>query len=144
MNIELNLSLLKKGSDEQHLKRPLFFPIQIIWWNEALWHKHLRNFMHHSVVLVLSHQEVDVALLKLYAESTPERLCDLISVDTGCSLEDCVDELEKHGRLHALGLLYQRHGENDRALAVWTRWAYSHINSQCYLCVFSDQFPLSY
>ena len=66
-------------------------------------------------------QEVDVALLKLYAESAPERLTELMAIDTGCSLEDCVDTLEKHSRLHALGQLYQIHGENDKALAVWTR-----------------------
>ncbi|BFZ03908.1 hypothetical protein BsWGS_06948 [Bradybaena similaris] len=66
-------------------------------------------------------REIDVALLKLYAESAPEKLSELISVDTGCDLNDCVEWLEKYQRLHALGLLYQQHGEYERALAVWTR-----------------------
>ncbi|CAG5123927.1 unnamed protein product [Candidula unifasciata] len=66
-------------------------------------------------------REIDVALLKLYAESAPEKLSELISVDTGCDLNDCVEWLEKYQRLHALGLLYQHHGEYDRALTVWTR-----------------------
>ncbi|XP_055901147.1 transforming growth factor-beta receptor-associated protein 1-like [Biomphalaria glabrata] len=66
-------------------------------------------------------REVDVALLKLYAELMPEKLSELISVDTGCDLGDCVEWLEKYNRLHALGLLYQRHGESDKALGVWTR-----------------------
>ncbi|RUS87528.1 hypothetical protein EGW08_004704, partial [Elysia chlorotica] len=65
--------------------------------------------------------EVDVALLKLYAESSPEKLPELLSDDPGCDLGDCVTWLERHGRLHSLGLLYQHHGESEKALAVWTK-----------------------
>lgn len=64
-------------------------------------------------------QEVDIALLKLYAEFSPEKLADLISADNGCDLTDCADWLERHGRLHAQALLYQRHGECEKALSVW-------------------------
>ncbi|XP_005106604.1 transforming growth factor-beta receptor-associated protein 1 [Aplysia californica] len=93
---------------------------------KAAYKEFLRTFLEDIRGTNLAHgykREVDVALLKLYAESAPERLCELISVDTGCDLDDCVEWLERHGRLHALGLLYQRHAENDKALAVWTRLA---------------------
>ncbi|GFR68319.1 transforming growth factor-beta receptor-associated protein 1 [Elysia marginata] len=64
--------------------------------------------------------EGDVALLKLYAESWPEKLPELLADDPGCDLNDCVTWLERHNRLYSLGLLYQHHGESEKALAVWT------------------------
>lgn len=66
-------------------------------------------------------QEIDVALLKLYAEVNSPELVPLIAVDTGCDLKDCVECLEKYERHHALALLYKVHKENDKALAVWIR-----------------------
>ncbi|CAL1541537.1 unnamed protein product [Lymnaea stagnalis] len=98
---------------------------------KAAYKEFLRTFLEDIRGTNLAHgykREVDVALLKLYAESTPEKLTELISVDTGCDLEDCVEWLEKHQRLHALGLLYQRHGESDKALGVWARLVDSKTN----------------
>ena len=66
-------------------------------------------------------QEIDGALLKLYAETNSPELLALVAVDTGCDLRDCVEWLAKYGRFHALALLYKYHGENDKALAVWTK-----------------------
>ncbi|GFO22479.1 transforming growth factor-beta receptor-associated protein 1 [Plakobranchus ocellatus] len=72
--------------------------------------------------------EVDVALLKLYAESWPDKLSELLSDDPGCDLGDCIVWLERHGRFHALGQLYQHHGESEKALAVWTRLMDSNVD----------------
>ncbi|KAK7098537.1 transforming growth factor-beta receptor-associated protein 1-like [Littorina saxatilis] len=66
-------------------------------------------------------QEIDVALLKVYAETNSPELQTLVAVDTGCDLHDCVEWLTKYGRFHALALLYKYHGENDKALGVWTK-----------------------
>ncbi|KAH9518827.1 transforming growth factor, beta receptor associated protein 1 [Bulinus truncatus] len=91
---------------------------------KAAYKEFLKNFLEDIRGTNLAHgykREIDIALLKLYAESVPEQLTELISVDTGCDLGDCVEWLEKYNRLHALGLLYQRHGESDKALGVWTR-----------------------
>ena len=66
-------------------------------------------------------QEIDVALLKLYAEVNSSELLPLIEGEPGCDLKDCVDCLQKYERYHALALLYKYHGENDKALSLWTR-----------------------
>lgn len=66
-------------------------------------------------------QEIDEALLKLYAEINSAELLPLIEVDSGCDLKDCVEWLERYGRHHALALLYRYHGENDKALNIWSR-----------------------
>ena len=62
-----------------------------------------------------------MALLKLYAEINSPELLPLIEVDSGCDLKDCVEWLEKYGRHHALATLYKYHGDNDKALVIWTR-----------------------
>jgi lipopolysaccharide biosynthesis regulator YciM len=62
-----------------------------------------------------------VALLKLYAERNSAELLPLVEEDSGCDLKDCVEWLEKYQRHHALGLLYKYHGDNDKALNIWTR-----------------------
>lgn len=66
-------------------------------------------------------QEIDVALLKLYAETNSPELQTLVAVDTGCDLVDCVEWLTKYQRFHILALLYKYHGEHDKALGVWTK-----------------------
>lgn len=66
-------------------------------------------------------QEIDIALLKLYAETNSPELLTLVAVDTGCDLHDCVEWLTKYQRFHALAILYKYHGEYDKALSVWTR-----------------------
>ncbi|PVD33381.1 hypothetical protein C0Q70_04636 [Pomacea canaliculata] len=65
--------------------------------------------------------EIDVALLKLYAETNSPELQTLVAVDTGCDLVDCVEWLTKYQRFHILALLYKYHGEHDKALGVWTK-----------------------
>ncbi|XP_033638658.1 transforming growth factor-beta receptor-associated protein 1-like [Asterias rubens] len=66
-------------------------------------------------------EEIDTALLKLYAESSPELLKTLVSSENTCSLHDAAEILQKHGRHHALGLLYRYHIDNEKALLVWAR-----------------------
>ncbi|KAL5007714.1 hypothetical protein ScPMuIL_016520 [Solemya velum] len=77
-------------------------------------------------------QEIDIALLKLYAEVNSPELIPLIVVDTGCDLKDCVEVLEKFHRYHALGLLYKYHEENEKALIIWTRLADGHYKDEAF------------
>jgi len=76
-------------------------------------------------------KEVDVALLKLYAESDSS---DLVSTIMSCcahlsdaGIADCADWLGKCSRHHAVGLLYHFHGDDAAALDVWTR----HVFIDC-------------
>lgn len=66
-------------------------------------------------------QEVDVALLKLYAESNSPELLPLVEANTGCDLKDGMEWLEKFQRHHALAVLCHHHGDNDRALSIWSK-----------------------
>ncbi|KAG9348674.1 hypothetical protein JZ751_028991 [Albula glossodonta] len=52
-------------------------------------------------------EDVDTALLKLYAEANHESLLDLLASDNACLLADSAPWLEKHRKYFALGLLYQ-------------------------------------
>ena len=74
----------------------------------------------HSLLTSAS-QEVNTALLKLYADSCSPKMWTLIKSDTNCDIEDCARWLEKSHQHHALALLQHYHGYDDRALAVWTR-----------------------
>ena len=72
-------------------------------------------------------KEVDVALLKLYAESGSS---DLVPTLVSCCrhlsdamIADCSDWLHRCGRHHAHGLLQHYHGDDAAALDVWTRHA---------------------
>ena len=65
-------------------------------------------------------QEVDTALLKLYAELDPPSLAKFISADRSCNSPDCLDYLKKHQCHHAQALLHHCHGNNDQALQIWT------------------------
>ncbi|KAH3886109.1 transforming growth factor-beta receptor-associated protein 1-like [Dreissena polymorpha] len=66
-------------------------------------------------------QEIDVALLKLYAEINSPELLPLIEVDSGCDLKDCAEWLENYERHHSLAMLCKYHGDNDKALNIWSR-----------------------
>ena len=65
-------------------------------------------------------QEVDTVLLKLYAEGCSPELEAHVTAAT-CEVSDCVKWLEEYDRHHALALLYRHHGDNDKALQVWTQ-----------------------
>ncbi|XP_061671043.1 transforming growth factor-beta receptor-associated protein 1 homolog [Syngnathoides biaculeatus] len=66
-------------------------------------------------------EDVDTALLKLYAEQDHESLLDLLASDNSCLLADCVPWLEKYHKYFALGLLYHCNGQDSAALQMWIR-----------------------
>ncbi|MCJ8729813.1 hypothetical protein PDJAM_G00111380 [Pangasius djambal] len=66
-------------------------------------------------------QDVDTALLKLYAEAGHEGLLELLASDNSCLLADSAPWLEKHHRYFALGLLYHYNGQDAAALQLWVR-----------------------
>lgn len=66
-------------------------------------------------------EEVDTALLKLYAEADHHSLLDLLASDNACLLEDSAPWLEKYHKYFALGLLYQYNGQQGAALQLWRR-----------------------
>ncbi|KAM6980397.1 transforming growth factor-beta receptor-associated protein 1 homolog isoform 1-T2 [Aplochiton taeniatus] len=66
-------------------------------------------------------EDVDTALLKLYAEQDHESLLDLLASENSCLLADSAPWLEKHHKYFALGLLYQYHSQDDAALKLWVR-----------------------
>ncbi|XP_006639313.1 transforming growth factor-beta receptor-associated protein 1 homolog [Lepisosteus oculatus] len=63
--------------------------------------------------------DVDTALLKLYAEANHESLLDLLVSENACVLMDSVPWLEKHKKFFALGLLYHYNGQDDAAVQLW-------------------------
>lgn len=68
-------------------------------------------------------EDVDTALLKLYAEQDHESLLDLLATENFCLLADSVPWLEKYHKYFALGLLYHYHGQDAAALQLWIRVA---------------------
>ncbi|XP_061430796.1 transforming growth factor-beta receptor-associated protein 1-like [Lethenteron reissneri] len=67
-------------------------------------------------------EDVDTALVKLYAEEGDERLFDLLAGgDCAAHLQDSAAHLERLGRYFALGLLYHHHQQDDVALQYWVR-----------------------
>ncbi|XP_041935872.1 transforming growth factor-beta receptor-associated protein 1 homolog [Alosa sapidissima] len=66
-------------------------------------------------------EEVDTALLKLYAEADHESLLDLLASDNACLLADSAPWLEKHHKYFALGLLYHYNGQDSSAVQLWAR-----------------------
>ncbi|KAF6725482.1 Transforming growth factor-beta receptor-associated-like protein 1 [Oryzias melastigma] len=66
-------------------------------------------------------EDVDTALLKLYAEQNHDSLLDLLASENACVLADSVPWLEKYHKYFALGLLYHYNGQDSAALQVWTR-----------------------
>ncbi|XP_053520596.1 transforming growth factor-beta receptor-associated protein 1 isoform X2 [Artibeus jamaicensis] len=61
-------------------------------------------------------EDIDTALLKLYAEADHDSLLDLLVTENSCLLTDSAAWLEKHKKYFALGLLY--HYNNQDAAAV--------------------------
>ncbi|XP_046859685.1 transforming growth factor-beta receptor-associated protein 1-like isoform X2 [Xenia sp. Carnegie-2017] len=66
-------------------------------------------------------EEIDTALLKLYAEENSPILQDLICNENACAYEDSVDCLQKHKRFHCLALLHKSCHYEEKALQLWTR-----------------------
>ncbi|KAA0713196.1 Transforming growth factor-beta receptor-associated protein 1 -like protein [Triplophysa tibetana] len=66
-------------------------------------------------------EDVDTALLKLYAETGHDSLLDLLASDNACLLTDCAPWLEKHLKYFALGLLYHYNGQDSAALQMWVK-----------------------
>ena len=66
-------------------------------------------------------QDIDTALIKLYAKSDPARLNTYLVTcpDLRFEANDCAESLEGLGRHHAVGLLRQREGRHEAALEVW-------------------------
>ena len=77
-------------------------------------------------------QELDTALLKLYAETDSSELIALIASEPACDMQDCITWLEKCKRYHAQALLYKYHGENDKALNIWTRIASGELQDDIF------------
>ncbi|KAM3933506.1 transforming growth factor-beta receptor-associated protein 1 isoform 1-T3 [Leptodactylus fuscus] len=66
-------------------------------------------------------EDVDTALLKLYAEADHESLLDLLVSDNSCEVADSATWLEKHKKYFALGLLYHYNKQDSAAVQVWVR-----------------------
>ncbi|KAJ8282696.1 hypothetical protein COCON_G00052150 [Conger conger] len=66
-------------------------------------------------------EDVDTALLKLYAEASHESLLDLLASENACLLADSAPWLEKHHKYFALGLLYRYNSQDDAALQLWVK-----------------------
>lgn len=78
-------------------------------------------------------QEIEVALLKLYAEMDSPDLNDLIeSSIADVALPDCFSSLEQFGRHHALALLHNKAGEPDKALHIWSRILAGDIDDRAF------------
>lgn len=68
-------------------------------------------------------EDVDTALLKLYAEQDHDSLLDLLASENFCVVTDCAPWLEKYHKYFALGLLYHYHGQDSAAVQLWIRVA---------------------
>ncbi|XP_067842301.1 transforming growth factor-beta receptor-associated protein 1 homolog isoform X2 [Heptranchias perlo] len=66
-------------------------------------------------------EDIDTALLKLYAEANHDSLLDLLVSENSCLLVDSIPWLEKHKKYFALGLLYHYNGQNEAALQLWVK-----------------------
>ena len=67
-------------------------------------------------------QDVNTALMKLYAQGQPRTLIDTIgTLSQQCDVEDSIACLKDHERLHALALLYVHQGLYEEAFGLWTQ-----------------------
>ncbi|CAM4389633.1 transforming growth factor-beta receptor-associated protein 1 isoform X1 [Caretta caretta] len=66
-------------------------------------------------------EDIDTALLKLYAEANHESLLDLLVSENFCLLTDSATWLEKHKKYFALGLLHHYNGQDAAALQLWVK-----------------------
>lgn len=64
-------------------------------------------------------EDVDTALLKLYAEADHDSLLDLLVTENSCLLMDSAAWLEKHKKYFALGLLYHYNNQDAAAVQLW-------------------------
>ncbi|XP_063085809.1 transforming growth factor-beta receptor-associated protein 1 isoform X2 [Cavia porcellus] len=64
-------------------------------------------------------EDIDTALLKLYAEADHDSLLDLLVTENFCLLTDSVAWLEKHRKYFALGLLYHYNNQDATAVQLW-------------------------
>ncbi|XP_004704492.1 transforming growth factor-beta receptor-associated protein 1 [Echinops telfairi] len=64
-------------------------------------------------------EDIDTALLKLYAETDHDSLLDLLVTENFCLLTDSAAWLEKHKKYFALGLLYHYNNQDAAALQLW-------------------------
>ncbi|XP_063809484.1 transforming growth factor-beta receptor-associated protein 1 [Pseudophryne corroboree] len=66
-------------------------------------------------------EDIDTALLKLYAEADHESLLDLLVSNNACAMADSAAWLEKHKKYYALGLLYHYNKQDATAVQTWVR-----------------------
>ncbi|XP_032698284.1 transforming growth factor-beta receptor-associated protein 1 [Lontra canadensis] len=64
-------------------------------------------------------EDIDTALLKLYAEADHDSLLDLLVTENSCLLTDSAAWLEKHNKYFALGLLYHYNNQDAAAVQLW-------------------------
>ncbi|KAL6086292.1 hypothetical protein STEG23_035869 [Scotinomys teguina] len=64
-------------------------------------------------------EDIDTALLKLYAEADHDSLLDLLVTENSCLLTDSAAWLEKHKKYFALGLLYHYNKQDASAVQLW-------------------------
>lgn len=64
-------------------------------------------------------EDIDTALLKLYAEADHDSLLDLLVTENFCLLTDSAAWLEKHKKYFALGLLYHYNKQDASAVQLW-------------------------
>ncbi|XP_060043593.1 transforming growth factor-beta receptor-associated protein 1 isoform X2 [Erinaceus europaeus] len=64
-------------------------------------------------------EDIDTALLKLYAEANHDSLLDLLVTENFCLLTDSAAWLEKHKKYFALGLLYHYNNQDAAAVQLW-------------------------
>lgn len=92
------------------------------------------SFSHHTVSkfkwlskiivqLVGSLQEMETALLKLYAEIDSPDLIPLLALcgSNIVDITDCAEWFKTYKRFHALGLLHKLRSEHSAAVDIWTR-----------------------
>ena len=74
------------------------------------------------MICVTVFQEVDTALLKLYAEvNAPELEAFIAAGEITVDVRDCCEWLEKSKCFHALALLHRHAQDHDKALKVWAK-----------------------
>lgn len=67
-------------------------------------------------------KDVDVALLKLYAEdNSPELTTMIVASNPEGHLTECAEWLERCKHYHALALFYDHNGDQEKALGVWIK-----------------------
>uniref|UniRef100_T1J114 CNH domain-containing protein n=1 Tax=Strigamia maritima TaxID=126957 RepID=T1J114_STRMM len=77
--------------------------------------------------------EINIALLKLYAEIDSSELTSLIvSLDVTIDCREAVEWLERYERYNAVGHLYQYFHENEKALQVWVKIAKGEYNDESF------------